>query len=274
MMTDHVSSEEVQQYDRQIRVWGFETQSRLKNARIWVVSLNSVGSEVVKNLALAGVGSILLIDNRLVSDIAPQSFLIRPDADPSQTVAQASLDSALSINAHCNIIVKEDLNPCSDDIVIHCSTILEPIDTICPRVWCFSASHLCFCGFDFEGSGFASILSRLKASAFVFSGHLSSVLCTFLSLMYFINVERKSPSFSDLCEFVNSKVSKSQQKSTDSVCKQVFDCFQSNESNYPASMAIAGLCCQEVIRFIGKTDGVDGIILFDLEEGKAPIVSL
>ena len=48
-------------YDRQERI-GWWDQDRLKESRVLVVGAGALGNEVVKNLALVGVGSIVVID--------------------------------------------------------------------------------------------------------------------------------------------------------------------------------------------------------------------
>jgi hypothetical protein len=52
-------------YDRQIRLWGREAQVRLKHARVMVLggAQRGLAAEVVKNLTLAGVGHLTIVDN-------------------------------------------------------------------------------------------------------------------------------------------------------------------------------------------------------------------
>ena len=47
---------DTKRYDRQIRLWGKETQLGLQGARILVLGVNGLCNEIVKNLVLAGVG--------------------------------------------------------------------------------------------------------------------------------------------------------------------------------------------------------------------------
>lgn len=52
------SSVEGQRYDRQIRLWGPETQQKLSKASLYVKGYLGVAAEVAKNLALSGIGHV------------------------------------------------------------------------------------------------------------------------------------------------------------------------------------------------------------------------
>ena len=78
--SEQLSEEEKARYDRQIRVWGAEAQTRIQNAKVIMIGLNGVHPEVVKNIVLAGVG-VVLLDKRVVtmSDLAYNYFLTSGD---------------------------------------------------------------------------------------------------------------------------------------------------------------------------------------------------
>jgi ubiquitin-like 1-activating enzyme E1 A len=60
-----ISSEEVELYDRQIRIWGIEAQRRLRNSTVLITGSRGISAEVAKNLALAGFGKIkIAIDSK------------------------------------------------------------------------------------------------------------------------------------------------------------------------------------------------------------------
>ena len=52
-------------YDRQIRLWGHEAQQRMRDSKIVVVSLGGLAVEIVKNLVLAGIGNLTILDNQV-----------------------------------------------------------------------------------------------------------------------------------------------------------------------------------------------------------------
>ena len=72
-----MSADEIALYDRQIRLWGVKAQERLRSARILLVGIKALGNEVAKNLVLAGIGHLTVVDGETVTedDLASQ-FLI------------------------------------------------------------------------------------------------------------------------------------------------------------------------------------------------------
>ncbi|XP_043454516.1 SUMO-activating enzyme subunit 1 isoform X3 [Prionailurus bengalensis] len=57
-----ISEEEAAQYDRQIRLWGLEAQKRLRASRVLLVGMKGLGAEIAKNLILAGVKGLTMLD--------------------------------------------------------------------------------------------------------------------------------------------------------------------------------------------------------------------
>jgi ubiquitin-like 1-activating enzyme E1 A len=54
-------------YDRQIRLWGLEAQQRMRNATILIVRLRGTATEAIKNIVLAGIGTLVIVDTDDVS---------------------------------------------------------------------------------------------------------------------------------------------------------------------------------------------------------------
>ena len=63
-----LSSDEMALYDRQIRLWGAQAQERIRSAHILLVSLRALGTEIAKNLTLAGVSSLTIVDDEPVTE--------------------------------------------------------------------------------------------------------------------------------------------------------------------------------------------------------------
>jgi len=96
-----VSEQEVTQYDRQIRLWGLDGQKRLRNSKICVIGLSSLGSEIVKNLTLAGVGEMVLMDDRKVDE----KTLLMTSGTDFENRAAASLDRVQELNPNVKVSV-------------------------------------------------------------------------------------------------------------------------------------------------------------------------
>ncbi|KAL5103008.1 NEDD8-activating enzyme E1 regulatory subunit [Taenia crassiceps] len=56
-----------QRYDRQLRLWGDRGQERLGCANVCVLGANAVGSELLKNLVLPGIGGFTIVDDAVVT---------------------------------------------------------------------------------------------------------------------------------------------------------------------------------------------------------------
>ena len=83
-------------YDRQLRVWGVDAQRRLGHAKFFVAGLSGLCAEACKNVVLAGIGSVTLLeDGVLAQDAHPGNFLAHAGLADHQgdvgalTVAQA-----------------------------------------------------------------------------------------------------------------------------------------------------------------------------------------
>lgn len=75
-----ISKDEISRYDRQIRLWGLDGQQRLSSSRVLVVGIKAVAVELLKNIVLAGVGSVCLLDDsKIESEDLAFNFFARAD---------------------------------------------------------------------------------------------------------------------------------------------------------------------------------------------------
>jgi hypothetical protein len=75
-----LSASEATQYDRQIRLWGLDAQRRIRDADVLVIGASGVAAELCKNVVLAGIHSLTLLDHRQVTlEALSAQFLIGPD---------------------------------------------------------------------------------------------------------------------------------------------------------------------------------------------------
>ncbi|GEQ70063.1 hypothetical protein JCM33374_g3739 [Metschnikowia sp. JCM 33374] len=97
--------DEIALYDRQIRLWGTETQLRLRSARLLVIRLGGIGTETVKNLVLGGINSIEILDDSLVKeeDFATQFFLPNDDSIIGQPKLPHVISSIKELNTRVHL---------------------------------------------------------------------------------------------------------------------------------------------------------------------------
>ncbi|CAK9819120.1 SUMO-activating enzyme subunit 1 [Anthophora plagiata] len=98
-LTDH----EAELYDRQIRLWGLESQKRLRAAKVLIIGLNGFGAEIAKNIILAGVQAITFLDHRNVTAEDRCSQFLAPTDLIGKNRAEASLQRARNLNLMVNI---------------------------------------------------------------------------------------------------------------------------------------------------------------------------
>lgn len=79
--TVKLSEEEIALYDRQIRLWGLEAQTNMRSAKVLLINLGSIGTEITKNIVLSGIGHLNILDNHIVTeeDLGCQFLLGKED---------------------------------------------------------------------------------------------------------------------------------------------------------------------------------------------------
>ncbi|KAH8295434.1 hypothetical protein KR018_011081 [Drosophila ironensis] len=132
---------ETELYDRQIRLWGLESQKRLRTAKILIVGLSGLGAEITKNIILSGVNSVKLLDDQPVTeaDFCSQFLAARDSLGTNR--AEASLQRARALNPMVDI--SADTQPLKEksaeyfkqfDVVVVSGETNEEllrVDTIC-----------------------------------------------------------------------------------------------------------------------------------------------
>jgi len=87
----------LERYDRQLRVEGWR-QDKLTESTVMIVGVGAIGCEVAKNLALMGVGRLVLVDNDVVevSNLSRQMLFI--DEDIGKPKAKAAAEKLAEMN--------------------------------------------------------------------------------------------------------------------------------------------------------------------------------
>ncbi|XP_059137244.1 SUMO-activating enzyme subunit 1 [Peromyscus eremicus] len=160
-----ISEEEAAQYDRQIRLWGLEAQKRLRASRVLIVGMKGLGAEIAKNLILAGVKGLTMLDHEQVSPEDPGAqFLIRTGS-VGRNRAEASLERAQNLNPMVDVKVDTEdtekkpeafftqfdavcLTCCSRDVIVK-------VDQICHRnsIKFFTGDVFGYHGYTFANLG-------------------------------------------------------------------------------------------------------------------------
>lgn len=102
-----VTADEIALYDRQIRLWGLEAQNRMRNAHILIINVGAVANEVIKNVVLAGIGSLTIVDTHNVhpDDLGAQ-FLVS-DEDIGSNRAEATKYRISRLNPRVGLNVEK-----------------------------------------------------------------------------------------------------------------------------------------------------------------------
>ncbi|KAK5652521.1 hypothetical protein OQA88_10427 [Cercophora sp. LCS_1] len=108
-----ISADEIALYDRQIRLWGMKAQERIRNANILLITIKALGNEIAKNIVLAGVNSLTVIDHEIVTeaDLGSQFFLSAAEGHIGMNRALAASPALQRLNPRVRINV--DTNPIS-----------------------------------------------------------------------------------------------------------------------------------------------------------------
>lgn len=98
-----ISADEVALYDRQIRLWGMESQARMRNSKILLINVGAVANEIVKDLVLAGIGSLTIVDSHATTeaDFGAQFFVQEGDEDKNR--GEAALPRISQLNRHVTV---------------------------------------------------------------------------------------------------------------------------------------------------------------------------
>jgi len=113
-----LTKEETAIYDRQIRLWGVEAQQRLRKAKILVVGMCGLGNEVSKNILLAGVKHMTLLDHTHLEADEWRSQFLAPQDMIGKNKAEACLGRARELNPMVEIVADTaDIDSKSDDFI-------------------------------------------------------------------------------------------------------------------------------------------------------------
>ncbi|THH27759.1 hypothetical protein EUX98_g6428 [Antrodiella citrinella] len=123
-----ITEDEAAVYDRQIRLWGLEAQQRMRNATIVVYRLKGIATEAIKNIVLAGIGKLVVVDDENVSEEDLGAGFFFRDED----VGKKRVDAAKPRIESLNPLVK--VETLSDSAALQPENIralLQDVDMVC-----------------------------------------------------------------------------------------------------------------------------------------------
>ncbi|KAF9580034.1 hypothetical protein BGW38_003476, partial [Lunasporangiospora selenospora] len=112
-------------YDRQIRLWGLDAQNRMRNASVLIAGMRALSNEVCKNIVLAGIGSITVLDhNQVTEEDLGSQFFLRAD-DVGRNRAASAAERVRLLNPRVKVIVDED------DVASKPDSFFAQFDCVC-----------------------------------------------------------------------------------------------------------------------------------------------
>ena len=94
-----------ERYDRQIRVWGAEAQSRIQNSRVLVLGLQGLNVEATKNLVLAGMSVTVQDDTTVALEDLSFNFFLSSE-DVGRPTAEAAMPRIHQLNTFTTVSVE------------------------------------------------------------------------------------------------------------------------------------------------------------------------
>ncbi|KAK7469090.1 E1 ubiquitin-activating protein aos1 [Stygiomarasmius scandens] len=131
-MSVDFTEEEQGRYDRQIRLWGIEAQQRMRNATILVVQLRGTATEAIKNIVLAGIGKLIIVDGEEVTEEDLGAGFFFRDEDVGKKRVEAAKARIESLNP----LVMVETVPTFDVLGEQSfESTIKDVDLVCVTDW-------------------------------------------------------------------------------------------------------------------------------------------
>jgi amyloid beta precursor protein binding protein 1 len=100
MSTDSTTNT-IDKYDRQLRLWGAQGQKALSETCVCLIRASAAGTETLKNLVLPGIGSILVLDDASCEhdSVHSSNFFAIQSKDCNKPRAQVATELLLELNS-------------------------------------------------------------------------------------------------------------------------------------------------------------------------------
>ncbi len=127
------SEEETKRLDRQLRLPGWN-QKALKNSVVVIAGIGGLGTEIAKNLAMAGVGTMHLIDLDIIEYSNLNRQILFSDADEGEPKSKVAARALKKINPHSKYVWHySNLEDVSPEIYATADLLIAGLDSVTAR---------------------------------------------------------------------------------------------------------------------------------------------
>ncbi|EIW80911.1 hypothetical protein CONPUDRAFT_103924 [Coniophora puteana RWD-64-598 SS2] len=127
-----ITEDEAAVYDRQIRLWGLEAQQRMRNATILVVRLRGTATEAIKNIVLAGIGKLIIVDEDDVSEEDLAAGFFYRDEDVGKKRVEAAKARIENLNPLVTVVSSPQISLLDAEKL---DEIVQDVDLVCVTDW-------------------------------------------------------------------------------------------------------------------------------------------
>ncbi|MEM2237542.1 MAG: ThiF family adenylyltransferase [Candidatus Caldarchaeum sp.] len=122
-------------YDRQLRLDGWD-QYKLMSAKVVIAGVGALGCEAAKNLALMGVGELLLVDNDVVELSNLSRQMLYMDEDVGKPKALVAEDRVKKMNPSINVVgLQMDVRQIPEEVFAKADVLVSCVDNWPTRRW-------------------------------------------------------------------------------------------------------------------------------------------
>ena len=137
-----LAKEELERYDRQIRLIGIEGQERLKKSKVLVVGIGGLGSPAALYLAAAGVGEIVLVDSERVEPSNLNRQVLHWTRDIGELKVKSASEKLRELNPNVKIRAYSELadERLLEEVVPQVDVVIDGLDNWSTR---FALNRVC-----------------------------------------------------------------------------------------------------------------------------------
>ena len=118
-----------ERYDRQVRIFGEQGQSKLAESTVAVVGLGGLGSPVGYYLAAAGVGKLVIVDQGIVEESNLNRQILYKEEDIGKVKAESARKRLEAFNPSVEFVsVEKTINPDNANLLDDAQVVVDALD--------------------------------------------------------------------------------------------------------------------------------------------------